>query len=98
MHRLLVSIFMFALTIGPFAQGLTLKLPMKEGSLRFAIIGDAQPNLGVLFILSAIRHWPNLWPIYRQFPIPHILGDFGMLAGYFPGPITSSKQFLKLSI
>ena len=40
MHRLLVSIFMFALTIGPFAQGLTLKLPMKEGSLRFAIIGD----------------------------------------------------------
>ena len=40
MHRLLVSIFMLALTIGPFAQGIALKLPMKEGSLRFAIIGD----------------------------------------------------------
>jgi len=40
MQRLLVSIFVLALTITPFAEGITLKLPMKEGSLRFAIIGD----------------------------------------------------------
>ena len=40
MHRLLVSVFMLALTVGPFAQGIKLTLPMKEGSLRFAIIGD----------------------------------------------------------
>ncbi|HEV8319372.1 MAG TPA: metallophosphoesterase [Vicinamibacterales bacterium] len=40
MQRLFVSIFVLALTITPFAEGITLKLPMKEGSLRFAIIGD----------------------------------------------------------
>ena len=39
MQRLFVSIFVLALTITPFAEGITLKLPMKEGSLRFAIIG-----------------------------------------------------------
>jgi hypothetical protein len=41
MHRLLVPIFLFALATMPLAQGITLKLPMKDGSLRFAVIGDS---------------------------------------------------------
>lgn len=40
MHRLLVSMFLFASVMVPFAQGIALKLPMKNGSLRFAVIGD----------------------------------------------------------
>jgi hypothetical protein len=72
MQRLLVSLFLFALVTTPLAQGITLKLPMKDGSLRFAVIGDTgtgdSKQRAVAQKLIASRH---------QFPFGFVvmLGD-----------------------